>query len=108
MNEIKHTPELEAYGPFVSERRGDTTHQVADCSMNPHGTEYARLFAAAPKLLDLITKARRYVGMVTDIPGDDPIFAVMDDIDAAIALATQAPEAAPEPVRHFRACGEGL
>ncbi|MFP3652258.1 hypothetical protein [Burkholderia sp. SIMBA_052] len=47
----------------------------------------ARLIAAAPELLDLLIKARRYVGMVTEIAGDDPIFGVMDEIDAVIAKA---------------------
>lgn len=48
----KHTPpELEAYGPYVSARRGDTTHQVADCSMAQHGADYARQFAASVDML---------------------------------------------------------
>ena len=42
-----HPPELEAYGPYVSARRGDTTWQVADCSSSPHSAEYARQFAAS-------------------------------------------------------------
>lgn len=105
MSEITTGPELEAYGPYVSVRRGDTTHQVADCSVHPHGRDYARLFAASPKLLDLLIKTRRYVGMVTEIAGDDPIFGVMDEIDAAIVAATTAPEAAPEPVRHVTIAG---
>jgi hypothetical protein len=82
------TPDLEAHGPYVVARRGDTTQQVADCSVSPHGAEYARLFAQSRRMLDLLIQARRYVGMVTEIPGDDPIFAVMDDMDAAIAAAT--------------------
>ncbi|WP_186187952.1 hypothetical protein [Burkholderia gladioli] len=47
----------------------------------------AKLIAAAPELVEALRKARRYVGMVTEIPGDDPIFAVMDEIDAALAKA---------------------
>lgn len=43
---------------------------------------------AESNTLDLLIKARRYVGMVTEIDGDDPIFGVMDEIDAAIAKAT--------------------
>jgi hypothetical protein len=82
------TPDLEAHGPYVVARRGDTTQQVADCSVSPHGAEYARLFAQSRRMLDLLIQARRYVGMVTEIPGEEPIFAVMDDMDAAIAAAT--------------------
>ncbi|SDR37197.1 hypothetical protein SAMN05443245_5195 [Paraburkholderia fungorum] len=50
----------------------------------------AMLFQAAPELLDLLIKARRYVGLVPcdAVPSDDPIYGVMDDIDAAIAKAT--------------------
>jgi hypothetical protein len=44
------TPELEAHGPYVVARRGDTTQQVADCSVSPHGAEYARLFAQTMKM----------------------------------------------------------
>lgn len=47
----------------------------------------AKLIAAAPELVEALYKARRYVGMVTEIPGDDPIFAVMDEIDAALSKA---------------------
>jgi S-adenosylhomocysteine hydrolase len=44
------TPDLEANGPYVVARRGDTTQQVADCSVSPHGAEYARLFAQSIKM----------------------------------------------------------
>lgn len=54
----------------------------------------ALLMAAAPELLDLLIKARRYVGLVQcdAVPSDDPIYGVMDDIDAAIAKATGEPQ----------------
>ncbi|QND94344.1 hypothetical protein SY91_01743 [Burkholderia cenocepacia] len=102
MSEITTGPELEACGWYVRTKRTDVDAAgwlVADCSTSPHGKEYARLFAAAPKMLDLLIKARRYVGMVTDLAGEDPIFDVMDEIDAVIVAATTALEAAPEPVR---------
>jgi hypothetical protein len=44
-------PELEAHGPYVVARRGETTQQVADCSVSPHGAEYARLFAASQTMM---------------------------------------------------------
>jgi len=53
-----------------------------------HYSDMARA-AMADELLALLIKARRYVGMVTEIPGDDPIFGVMDDIDACIAKAQE-------------------
>lgn len=48
------TPELEACGWFVRTKRTAEDSAgwiVADCSAHRHGAEYARLFAAAPKLL---------------------------------------------------------
>jgi hypothetical protein len=45
------TPDLEAHGPYVVARRGETTQQVADCSVSPHGAEYARLFAQSQNLI---------------------------------------------------------
>lgn len=51
MDTTKQPPELETQGPFVLARRGDKTYLAADCSASKHGIEYARLFAAAPKLL---------------------------------------------------------
>jgi hypothetical protein len=45
------TPDLEAHGPYVVARRGDTTQQVADCSVSPHGEAYARLFAGTQRVI---------------------------------------------------------
>jgi hypothetical protein len=45
------TPDLEAHGPYVLARRGDTTQQVADCSVSVHGADYARQFAATGDML---------------------------------------------------------
>jgi hypothetical protein len=47
-------PELEACGWYVRTKRtaeDSAGWLVADCSSTPHGAEYARLFAASPKLL---------------------------------------------------------
>ncbi|KUY74555.1 hypothetical protein WI25_01390 [Burkholderia cepacia] len=102
MIEITTGPELEAYGPYVSVRRGDTTHQVADCSVHPHGRDYARLFAASPKLLALLEMIHLSFGggnIITFSERD------IDEIGAAITAATTAPEAAPEPVRHVTIAG---
>ncbi|MGA0595648.1 hypothetical protein [Enterovirga sp. CN4-39] len=40
-------------------------------------------------LVEALKKARRYAGMVrsSDIAGDDPIFQVLDEIDAALREA---------------------
>lgn len=54
MADAHQAPELEACGWYVRTKR---THEdsagwlIADCSSTPHGADYARLFAAAPKLL---------------------------------------------------------
>jgi hypothetical protein len=45
------TPELEAQGPYVLAHRGGVTQQVADCSVSPHGSDYARQFAATGDML---------------------------------------------------------
>ncbi|MDN7489479.1 hypothetical protein QZM35_17365 [Burkholderia sp. AU45274] len=100
MDTTQKPPELEAYGPFVSARRGDTTYQVADCSVHPHGKEYARLFAAAPRLLDAL---RDMVSDHAELSEGTLQFA-----RAAIAAATEPTNPIVDPVRHFRACGECL
>lgn len=49
----------------------------------------AHLIASAPALYAALEKAKRYVGMVRSdaLPGDDPVFAVMYEIDAALRSA---------------------
>ncbi|MDS0850104.1 hypothetical protein [Burkholderia cenocepacia] len=96
MNEITTGPELEACGWYVRTKRTEVDTAgwlVADCSTVPHGKEYARLFAAAPKMLDRLRAAAEWLTEANS-PAD-----LRNTIAAAIALATQAPEAAPEPVR---------
>lgn len=56
-------PELESYGPYVSARRGDTTHQIADCSRTPHGAEYARQFAASGDMLTALQEVLATPGL---------------------------------------------
>ncbi len=73
---------------------------VADCSTAPHGKEYARLFAAAPQLLDAL---RDMVSDHAELSEGTLQFA-----RAAIAAATEPTDPITEQVRHFRACGEGL
>lgn len=96
MSEMKFTP-----GPWHTAGKGLSRYvegrvrpgvlqEVAWCGATevPEQMEAnACLIATAPELLDLLIKARRYVGMVTEMAGDDPIFGVMDDIDAVIAKA---------------------
>ncbi|WP_261547349.1 hypothetical protein [Burkholderia multivorans] len=119
MSEITTMPELEACGWFVRTKRTDVDAAgwlVADCSTVPNGKEYARLFAAAPQLRTVARQALAWIGAVphgancfvqdgTCKCGKD---AAIKSLDAALNLAECAPEEAPEPVRHFRACGEGL
>lgn len=105
MNEITTGPELEACGWYVRTKRTDVDTAgwlVADCSTVPHGKEYARLFAASPKMLDRLRAAAEWL-TETNSPAE-----LRNTIAAAIALATLPAEEAPEPVRHIRACGEGL
>lgn len=49
--------------------------------------EIARLEAENGRMRELLASARRYVGLVrsSDIAGDDPIFGVMEEIDAALS-----------------------
>ncbi|WP_321789327.1 hypothetical protein [Burkholderia pyrrocinia] len=110
MNEINTGPELEACGWYVRTTRTDVDTAgwlVADCSTVPHGKEYARLFAASPKLLAACERLLvnvRWEAMRADIVTDE----ARADIalaEAAIALAKLAPEAAPEPVRHITIAG---
>ncbi|KWF90353.1 hypothetical protein [Burkholderia cepacia] len=96
MSEITTGPELEACGWDVRTKRTDVDAAgglVADCSTSPHGKEYARLFAAAPKMLDRLRAAAEWLTDANS-PAD-----LRNTIDAAIALATLPAEAAPEPVR---------
>ncbi|UIY60045.1 hypothetical protein [Burkholderia cepacia] len=96
MSEITTGRELEACGWYVRTKRTDVETAgwlVADCSTVPHGKEYARLFAAAPKMLDRLRAAAEWLTEANS-PAD-----LRNTIAAAIALATTAPEAAQEPVR---------
>lgn len=105
MSKIITGPELEACGWYVRTRRTDVDTAgwlVADCSTIPHGKEYARLFAAAPRMLDRLRAAAEWLTEANS-PAD-----LRNTIAAAIALATQAPEAAPPAVRHVTIAGEGL
>ncbi|WP_175770368.1 hypothetical protein [Burkholderia anthina] len=113
MDTANKLPELEACGWYVRVKRTATEPHgwlVADCSTAPHGKDYARLFAAAPELLaacerllaDVWWDAMR-ADVVTDQARADIALA-----EAAIALAKKAPDPVADPVRHFRACGEGL
>ena len=105
MSEITTGPELEACGWYVRTKRTDVDTAgwlVADCSTIPHGKEYARLFAASPKLLALLEMIHLSFGggnIITFSERD------IDEIGAAIIAATTAPEAAPEPVRHVTIAG---
>lgn len=76
MSDTKHTPpELEAYGPYVSARRGDTSEQVADCSVSSHGNAYAKLIVAA-------------ISAIREIASADPVDMALDPTWAKrIALA---------------------
>ncbi|AOI57409.1 hypothetical protein [Burkholderia diffusa] len=98
--------ELEAYGPFVSARRGDTTHQVADCSVHPHGREYARLFAAAPRLLVVahdFEEVLRELNLFCECGRTD---CRTTRLREALELAKNGLPTQTTTVRHFRACGE--
>ncbi|KGW43990.1 hypothetical protein [Burkholderia pseudomallei] len=102
MNEITTGPELEACGWYVRTKRTDVDTAgwlVADCSTVPHGKEYARLFAASPKMLDRLRAAAEWL-TETNSPAD-----LRNTIAAAIALATLPAEEAPEPVRHITIAG---
>lgn len=102
MNEITTGPELEACGWYVRTKRTDVDTAgwlVADCSTVPHGKEYARLFAAAPKMLDRLRAAAEWL-TETNSPAE-----LRNTIAAAIALATLPAEEAPEPVRHVTIAG---
>lgn len=102
MNEITTGPELEACGWYVRTKRTDVDTAgwlVADCSTVPHGKEYARLFAASPKMLDRLRAAAEWL-TETNSPAE-----LRNTIAAAIALATLPAEEAPEPVRHVTIAG---
>lgn len=102
MDTITTGPELEACGWYVRTKRTDIDTAgwlVADCSTVPHGKEYARLFAAAPRMLDRLRAAAEWLTEANS-PAD-----LRNTIAAAIELATQAPDAAPEPVRHVTIAG---
>lgn len=105
MSEITTGPELEACGWYVRTKRTDVDTAgwlVADCSTVPHGKEYARLFAASPALLAALSGLYELVSTLS-VP--DEQYLRVTEAAAAIALATQAPEAAPEPVRHVTIAG---
>lgn len=108
MNEITTGPELEACGWYVHTKRTDVDAAgwlVADCSTIPHGKEYARLFAASPKLLAALSGLYELVSTL-NVP--DEQYLRVTEAAAAIALAMLPPEEGPEKVRHIRTCGEGL
>lgn len=105
MNEITTGPELEACGWYVRTKRTDVDSAgwlVADCSTIPHGKEYARLFAASPKLLAALSGLYELVSTLS-VP--DEQYLRVTKAAAAIALATQAPEDAPVPVWHITTAG---
>ncbi|VWD60749.1 hypothetical protein BLA18628_07178 [Burkholderia aenigmatica] len=100
--EAKQAPELEACGWYVRTKRTDADAAgwlVADCSTSPHGKEYARLFAAAPKMLDRLRAAAEWLTEANS-PAE-----LRQTIDAVISLAMTAPKAAPEPVQHVTIAG---
>ncbi|UQN68299.1 hypothetical protein L0Z11_11440 [Burkholderia multivorans] len=100
MNEITTGPELEACGWYVRTKRTDVDAAgwlVADCSTVPHGKEYARLFAASPVLLAAASAFMAAWDEGLEFVSDECVATLRN----AIALATTAPEEAPEPVRHF-------
>ncbi|MBR8376495.1 hypothetical protein KDW20_11975 [Burkholderia cenocepacia] len=114
--EAKQAPELEACGWYVRTKRTDVDSAgwlVADCSTSPHGKEYARLFAAAPKLRTVARRALAWIGAVphgancfvqdgTCKCGKD---AAIKSLDAVLNLAEFVPDEAPEPVRHVTIAG---
>ena len=104
MNEITTGPDLEACGWYVRTKRTDVDTAgwlVADCSTSPHGKEYARLFAASPKLLaasrSLLDAWDEGLEFVTD--------ECLLNLRAAIKLAMQAPAEAPLQVQHVTIAG---
>lgn len=102
MSEIITGPELEACGWYVRTKRTDVDTAgwlVADCSTVPHGKEYARLFAAAPKMLDRLRAAAEWL-TETNSPAE-----LRNTIAAAIALSTLPAEEASAPVRHVTIAG---
>lgn len=106
MDKLITGPELEACGWYVRVKRTAVEPHgwlVADCSTAPHGKEYARIFAAAPQLL---ATARAFM-----TAWDEGLEFVSDEclsnLRNAIALATQAPEEAPDHVRHITVAGVG-
>lgn len=102
MSEITTGPELEACGWYVRTKRTDVDTAgwlVADCSTVPHGKEYARLFAAAPKMLDRLRAAAEWL-TETNSPAE-----LRNTIAAAIALSTLPAEEASAPVRHVTIAG---
>lgn len=108
MSEITTGPELEACGWYVRTKRTDVDTAgwlVADCSTVPHGKEYARLFAASPAMLVALSG---FYELVSTLSVPDEKYLRVTEAAAAIALATQAPEAAPTAVRHVTIGGEGL
>ncbi|CPG63590.1 bacteriophage protein [Burkholderia pseudomallei] len=105
MSEITTGPELEACGWYVRTKRTDVDTAgwlVADCSTVPHGKEYARLFAASPAMLAALSGLYELVSTLS-VP--DEQYLRVTEAAAAIALATEASEAAPEPVRHVTIVG---
>ncbi|HIE4430013.1 TPA: hypothetical protein ACXM9H_000984 [Burkholderia multivorans] len=105
MNEITAGPELEACGWYVRTKRTDADAAgwlVADCSTSPHGKEYARLFAASPKLLAALSGLYE---LVSTLSMPDEQYLRVTEAAVAIALATLPSEEAPEKVRHFTIAG---
>jgi hypothetical protein len=87
------TPDLEAHGPYVVARRGDTTQQVADCSVSPHGAEYARLFAASQKMLAALQEVELTINanpsaIVDTLWCENGPETILDCVQSAIAAAT--------------------
>jgi hypothetical protein len=82
------TPDLEAHGPYVVARRGETTQQVADCSVSQHGAEYARLFAQSIKLRDALEGAIDTIRgiMCADDSCNPPID--LSELESVLAAAT--------------------
>ncbi|MCA7959471.1 hypothetical protein LGM14_18395 [Burkholderia multivorans] len=104
MDTITDLPELEACGWFVRTKRTDVDPSgllVADCSTVPHGKEYARLFAASPVLLAAASAFMAAWDEGLEFISDECVATLRN----AIALATTAPEEAPEPVRHVTIAG---
>ncbi|VWD20470.1 hypothetical protein [Burkholderia contaminans] len=104
--DTKQLPQLEACSWDVRTKRtadDPAGWLVADCSAaNERGSMLATLFAAAPDMAAIleIIAADADAGTIRLTSG------VRLALDAALIKAGR--KAAPEPVRHFRACGEGL